>query len=142
VNKVFKTCRFFPPDTKVFKYLKNSEGKYNEYIMKCPPVRPKGGQIFLFKPEQPLNKITISDHYRWYSSRIKINPENQIRRQIICIWCWEKNLQHKIHQICLLFNECQNNGKTIYSCLFGKLENIQRWSTWQSEISSPKKIHN
>lgn len=80
VNKVFKTCRFFPPDTKKFKYLKNSEGKYNEYIMKCPPVRPKGGQIFLFKPEQPLIKITISDHYRWYSSRIKISPENQIRR--------------------------------------------------------------
>ncbi len=82
VNVVFKRYNDGLPDSKASKYLLNRENRYDKFIMNTPPIRPLAGQIFLYKPIQPLIKISITDQYRWHSSDSKIiDEENQIKRQ-------------------------------------------------------------
>ncbi len=70
VNLVFKKCWKFPPNDKAHKYLTDVDGKYQKFLMTSPPVRPKGGEIFLYKDPSPNpnKKVSITDQYRWQSS--------------------------------------------------------------------------
>jgi hypothetical protein len=82
VNLVFKRYNEGIPNCKAKKYLINLKGKYDKFIMNTPPLRPLAGQVFLYKPIQPLSKISISDQYRWHSSDTRtIDEENQIKKQ-------------------------------------------------------------
>jgi hypothetical protein len=78
---VFKTFEDGPPDSDALKFLLNPKSEYDPFIMRTPPVRPKAGQIFLYKPKKASNTVSIRDQHRWFSSEYKIDEENQIKRQ-------------------------------------------------------------
>ena len=77
VNKVFKRSLLFVPNDEAERYLKNAEKKYKNYIMTTPPIKPNGGEIYLFKPNLfPNEKVTILDGYNWRMSRGHVDKKN------------------------------------------------------------------
>ena len=82
VNKVFRECGETAPDAKAVKYLEKAETKYKKYVTQLPPIRPRAGQVFLYKPNYQMKKITINEHYAWYSTEYTFSKENKtIKRQ-------------------------------------------------------------
>ena len=81
VNKLFKIFKSIP-NAKAYKYLKHAKTKYESFITKFPPVRPLGGQSFLYESIRNLdNKTRIEDQYCWVTGQFSFNKANSIKRQ-------------------------------------------------------------
>ena len=77
VNKFFKKCLSFLPNDEAERYLKNAEKKYKNFIMTTPPIKPNGGEIYLFKPNLFKDeKVTILDGYNWRMNRGFVDKKN------------------------------------------------------------------
>ena len=83
VNILFRNCGNEPPNKKALKYLNGASDKYKDYVMvNGPPVRPKAGQVFLYKPRDSPNvkNVVILDQYLWYSSDYSYQTNNFVKK--------------------------------------------------------------